>query len=390
VIAAWMGYAILIAALSSLAALAIEHALRLNGRPGRAVWAAAMGVTVLAPALVTWLGNAARSPITEEATATVARSGLTLFSLSELVVRPTPFLQRMDLPLILMWATASIVTALVLAGAVRRLASLRRRWSPGRVDDTEVLVSDDFGPALVGLTRPEIVIPRWTLDLPTEERALVIAHEEEHRVTHDTRLLASGVIAALLMPWNLPLLWQVRRLRRAVELDCDARVLKRGVSPLDYGTLLLQMGTRMGSRIPFAAALTESPTLLEWRIQMITQREPQGRVKKTILTLASAAIVIVMACETPAPTQLVDAPQADLLATSAEVLPDNAPLIIVDGVITDRLITDLDALEIASIKVVKGSTALDLYGERGANGIVLISTKAAPIPPKFTVQEITR
>ena len=386
-IAAWMGYVILIATLSSLAALALEHALRLNGRPGRTVWAAAMGVTVLAPALAAWLSNVLPSSATADPSATASSSGLTVLSLSELVVTPTPFLQRMDFPLILMWATASIVTALVLVGGVTRLASLRRRWSPGRVDDTEVLVSDDFGPALVGITRPEIVIPRWALELPEEERAIVIAHEEEHRTTHDTQLLASGVLAALLMPWNLPLLWQVRRLRRAVELDCDVRVLKRGVSPAAYGALLLQMGTRIGSRVAFAATLTEPPTLLEKRIQMITRSETQGRVRKTIAALASAALVIVMACETPAPTQLVDDPQANQLEAPAEITPENPPLIVVDGVITAWRIADLEALDISRIEVVKGGAALESYGDRGTNGVIIVTTKPAPNTPDITARQ---
>ena len=38
-IAVWMGYAVLIGGLASVAALALERALRLNGKPGRMIWA---------------------------------------------------------------------------------------------------------------------------------------------------------------------------------------------------------------------------------------------------------------------------------------------------------------------------------------------------------------
>ena len=38
-------------------------------------------------------------------------------------------------------------------------------------------------------------------------------------------------MAVVLMPWNLPLWWQWRRLRFAIEVDCDARVLASGRIP---------------------------------------------------------------------------------------------------------------------------------------------------------------
>jgi TonB-linked SusC/RagA family outer membrane protein len=52
-----------------------------------------------------------------------------------------------------------------------------------------------------------------------------------------------------------------------------------------------------------------------------------------------------------------------------------APLIIVDGVITDNTLADIDALDVSSVEVVKGAAAASLYGSRAANGVVQITTK---------------
>lgn len=400
-IAAWMAYAVLIGGLAGIAAFALEYALRLNGRAGRSVWATAMAVTVVAPASVAWWRYTVAEVVSQTVSAGSAEMS-TLRSLGELAVTPTPFLQHLNVPLMVLWGIVSLVAALMLAGGVARLRTRRRLWAHRVIDGTDVLVSEDFGPALVGVTRPEIVLPQWALDLSPQQRSLVVAHESEHRAKRDTQLLASGVFAALLMPWNLPLLWHLRRLRRAVEMDCDARVLRRGVSPATYGELLLRMGTHRGHSVPLVAALTEPRTLLEGRIRMITRSETQGRVKKTMMALALATVVIAVACDAPAPTQIAEQAQTPAqftrphdgqIESPGEAIARAAvgsPLIVVDGVITGWAISELDALDIASIEVIKGGVAEALYGTRGANGIIQITTKAAAVTAEFTVTEVDR
>lgn len=54
---------------------------------------------------------------------------------------------------------------------------------------------------------------------------------------------------------------------------------------------------------------------------------------------------------------------------------DQEPLYIVDGVILGSGLTDLDALDIESIEVVKGAAAASLYGSRAGAGVVQIRTK---------------
>ncbi|MFY0607465.1 MAG: SusC/RagA family TonB-linked outer membrane protein [Cyclobacteriaceae bacterium] len=52
-----------------------------------------------------------------------------------------------------------------------------------------------------------------------------------------------------------------------------------------------------------------------------------------------------------------------------------APLIIIDGVISEGSLADINAQDIESIEVVKGAAAASIYGSRAANGVVNISTK---------------
>ncbi|HEY0018831.1 MAG TPA: SusC/RagA family TonB-linked outer membrane protein [Longimicrobium sp.] len=54
---------------------------------------------------------------------------------------------------------------------------------------------------------------------------------------------------------------------------------------------------------------------------------------------------------------------------------DQEPLYIVDGVILNASISDIDALDIEEIEVLKGAAAASLYGSRAANGVIQIRTR---------------
>ena len=55
----------------------------------------------------------------------------------------------------------------------------------------------------------------------------------------------------------------------------------------------------------------------------------------------------------------------------------NSPLIIVDGMPFDGTISDINPNDVESISILKDASASAIYGARGANGVVLISTKRA-------------
>ena len=69
-------------------------------------------------------------------------------------------------------------------------------------------------------------------------------------------------------------------------------------------------------------------------------------------------------------------PDGEVLELGAE------PLIVIDGVIQapGTPVEDLDPDDIESVEVIKGAAAARLYGDRGANGVVQITTKSGAAP----------
>jgi bla regulator protein blaR1 len=170
------------------------------------------------------------------------------------------------------WIAGSTALLLaVVAGGVQ-VGRRRRRWQRGNMTGVPVQISQDTGPAVVGLLHPCIVVPRWLLQCPADVQALVIAHEQSHLEARDSRLVTIAIGLLVCMPWNLPLWWQLRRLRFAVEIDCDARVLRRGYDVSRYGETLIAVGERQSAAIANAAAMSEPRSLLELRIRHMLRK----------------------------------------------------------------------------------------------------------------------
>ncbi|MCG6988696.1 MAG: TonB family protein [Gemmatimonadetes bacterium] len=193
------------------------------------------------------------------------------------------------------WALATVALVTVLAGGASLVRRRRRSWTPAVVDGVPVLVSAGFGPAVIGVRHPAIVLPPWVLQLPPEERALILAHEEEHRRRGDPRLLAAAFAFAVALPWNLPGWWALFRLRDAVETDCDARVLaKHSASRNRYARLLFEVGSRSFGTVPLGAGFGERVSSLERRIrEMLNVRAAR---KRLVLQAMVAAVLVVAAC----------------------------------------------------------------------------------------------
>lgn len=143
------------------------------------------------------------------------------------------------------------------------------------------------GPAVFGLLRPVIILPRWLLNAPTGICRIAIEHEREHLAARDQLALLAGLVAVVLAPWNVGLWWQLRRLRFAIEVDCDARVLSRGVEVDAYGAALLSVSQRSTGALVGALALTEPPSDLEKRIRIMLRG---GRRHATLAIAAGLAL----------------------------------------------------------------------------------------------------
>lgn len=221
------------------------------------------------------------------------------------------------------WAAASLAMLGALAWSYARIRGLRDGCLARRVgDDGWALVSEDAGPMVVGLLHPRIVLPRWVMEAPPEERALVVRHEREHVRGGDPWLLALATLAVAAMPWNPALWWQLRRLRRAVETDCDARVLAGRVDRRLYGHVLLRAAAHPSSIPALALAWGERISDLEHRIVAIAAAPPRRPLPRAALAGTAALALAAAACGLAAPAET---PPAGLPAGPATTMTWRLP-----------------------------------------------------------------
>jgi Zn-dependent protease with chaperone function len=280
---AWMLYDSLVALLLGLAALAFEQAAHTMRAPVRWLWCASLAASALVPCLISSVSiqipDAASGLLALHGGETIALRQTTSASLAPSVwlaraVGPDFGGPAADWWLLRAWLLLSVLCVAFVLGSAVHLRARSRRWQRGAMQSASVMIAEDAGPSVIGLARPRIVVPRWLLDRPAQEQALVMAHEQSHVDAGDAQLLGAALCLAVLMPWNLPLWWQMRRLRRAIEFDCDARVLHLLPDVTRYAETLIAVGARQGRGMGrmgmgLAACMSARKSLLERRIAVM-------------------------------------------------------------------------------------------------------------------------
>lgn len=296
----WMLYAVVVTVAMGVAAVLAEGALRALGRPTRWAWIGALAGAVAVPVLMGWLAPGAAAEVFPAAPAVISLEGITAVGASAASV------PELGPILVGAWAVASGVLLLLFVHAWIRLAAWRSEWEVEVVDGQTVLLSSGTGPAVVGIWPGRIVLPRWILDLDPSRRRMILAHEAEHLRAGDPLLLLLAGLPVVAFPWNPALWWMRSRLRAAVEIDCDERVMERaGKDRRNYGQLLLDVGGR--SRAPAAVfpGFAERPSLLERRLLALTRGLPERPLRRAGYLLAGAVGLIALACGIPTPDALV-------------------------------------------------------------------------------------
>lgn len=397
--APWIAYGLFVAVLLAAVAAAGESVLRASGRPARWIWAAALGLTVVMVAIAPGRSPRPASSALDAlppaaAVAAVAAphvgwgaralgsaaAGLQRLAeparwLVDATARAVP--PSFDRLLGVAWLVLAVAVLTLFAIVYARFARARTRWPLARLHGTQVRVAPDAGPAVVGLARPEIVVPEWLLERSTDEQRLVLTHETEHLAARDPLLLAAACVAAALIPWNPAAWWMLSRLRLAVELDCDARVLRRGVAPRSYGSLLIDLAGRCSGLRIGAPALADESSHLHQRIIAMTVRTSRVSFIRTAAACAFAAVAILAACEAKLPTQTE---VNDMTAASATASAQKLSLMSkdtldaqyqVDGAFVSAAEANAIApARIASIEITKGPSAPN------GKGLVSIRTRA--------------
>ena len=310
----WMFYAIVVSLLMGLAALALERSAQIRQRPARWLWAICLVASLAIPFIPSRVS--VQIPATTHADRAISSEILTppqataietsRFTLPIIGADQTPLSNGMSTLLDWAWSMASMALSLVILASGAHLSWRRRRWDRGHVAGTAVYISGDCGPAVVGFLRPTIVVPRWLTKLSPGAQELVIAHERSHLGAHDTQLLTIAVCLLACMPWNPVLWWQLRRLRLAIETDCDARVLSLGYPVARYSETLIAVGERQSASYAMAMASYGSKSFLEQRINnMLRKKTRHARVWGLALACLGVGLAVCAAEVAPPKVDLV-------------------------------------------------------------------------------------
>ena len=318
---AWMFYVVMVTLLLSVGAFLAERAARLKQAGTRWIWVTAIVASLFLPTLmssVTFefpgvLGDNVSSRI-------VALRQTTTLTLSPAVWftgEPEPQSWRVaDETIRRLWIGVSSAMLLALLVSGLQLAMRKRRWQRDTVGGTSVYLTPDVGPAVVGLLRPRIALPQWVAKAASSHQTAVLAHEQSHLDARDPQLFTFALALLVFMPWNLPLWWQLRRLRYAIEIDCDARVLKTGLDPAHYGETLIVVGERQSAYIGAVAAMSESKSFLQERIEHMIRKPVRWR-RLGAATLASVSIALTAVAAQVSPPN-ADAPAPVAAAPSKQ------------------------------------------------------------------------
>jgi TonB family protein len=170
-----------------------------------------------------------------------------------------------------------------------------------------------------------IVLPEWAIEADPAVRALVLRHEEEHRLARDPYLLLLAAVITALIPWNIPLWIQAARLRLAIEIDCDKRVLRTLPSWREYARLLLTIAQhRARASHALIPALLEPTSNLERRITAMRTTPGLSRLNALFLILGSG-LALALACAVEKPESPKASPSAQSASTRISTPPPVDP-----------------------------------------------------------------
>lgn len=373
---AWMMYALGVGVLLTIAAVCAEWALKSAQQSVRFVWVAAIALTlvftilaplrapkpqptIILPAIT--MTDAQPTPVLQptlfEKVMSESRAALNVLVLparrSMALAKSLP--QTANVGAGAFWLLSAAVALLTLLTVYTRSMRESLRWPRMRVLGRTVRVAPDVGPAVMGMAPPEIVIPRWVLKRNTEEQRLVLEHEGEHVRAHDPLLLVFACLSVALMPWNAAVWFMWSRLRLAVELDCDRRVLSRGVAKPAYGELLVELSSQRPWNSLAMPAFSWGTSHLEKRLVAMTARPVRFSVARRVASGGVIAVVLVAACQSEMPTAAQVAAM-DVSALAARVpLTDSTIYFVNDRQVSKAEAKAIAAEDISSVEVQRAS-----------------------------------
>jgi bla regulator protein blaR1 len=356
---AWMIYVVVVTVMLSAAAWLAEQASRRRRATSRWIWITAIVASLLLPSMIASVSIQVPNLFKPAAlSAPVVLRNATSLHLPSMIAElgSTAAMGDTSAPtniLPLLWMGLSFAVAVALAINTALLHRRKRQWQQSQLLDTPVWVAPDAGPAVVGLFRPRIVVPAWLIDSSSAHQHMAMAHEQSHIQARDPQALAMALGLLLIMPWNLPLWWQLHRLRRAMEVDCDARVLRGGPDIKTYCETLIEVGQSQSTHIGAVAAMSESRSFLEQRIKimLVKPRKWAGLSALALLCLSAgmvafAAQVIPPNVSTPAPIKVTDLKNASEGVGDYQLAPYSVVTVALNGSQLSMQLTGQSSLDI--------------------------------------------
>ncbi|MEP6496188.1 MAG: M56 family metallopeptidase [bacterium] len=309
----WMLAALAFCGFIALCASLAERLVAACGMARRFVWILVVVLALVVPTIggfgTRWGGPHATTSVTARGIELRSAPVVSTHDIRVVVNAPTrsrlqrfgEMTSRADTIAAICWILASVLLLTRLFVSLRALPRWEREWTKARVDGYDVWLSDDAGPAVVGFARPSIVIPRWLLEEDTPMRALLLRHEVEHRRAGDTRVWVAAALIDALVPWNFAVRWMLCRLRLAIEIDCDQRVIGSIGAIGRYGMALVCVGERHARPLPVAAHFLDSPIALEIRIRAMSKRSQRRPILGVSVGAAMALVATAVGAWAPWP-----------------------------------------------------------------------------------------
>ena len=236
----------------------------------------------------------------------------------------------------------------------------------------------------------------------------IMAHERGHiRQRHSLDVLLVDTLTAL--QWFNPAIWMLRQDLRAIhEYEADAAVLSQGINMRQYLYLLIQKAVASGG-YSITNGITHS-TLKNRINMMLNNKKSNGKSwLKLLALLPILGAFLALNAETVTdyvyqqPQKKIvkkgrKAGKVNISGKTIEVKADTPtvskaigvfvaneekgnmanPLVVIDGKhSTMEELQKLDPQTIDHIDVLKDKASLEVFGEEGKNGVVLITTKNA-------------
>jgi hypothetical protein len=182
----------------------------------------------------------------------------------------------------------------------------------------------DGSPHIAGLFRSVVMMPpcaaRWT----PEERQAAFVHELTHIRRCDRRTQAVAQLACAIY-WFNPLAWYAAAaLARERERACDDEVLRVGVKPSTYATLLLGLARRPAAWTPATALSMARPAAIEGRLLLILAnavRTPRRSTRWLVSATVAAFTTAILGAQPAAPAD----PSSSPLQASPVPSPEPTP-----------------------------------------------------------------